>query len=116
MSNNSPMEQVRHELLNDVSDHICAELKAFGVASDLAEQIGSNIANHMAEHWGGQVIGFPKDYIFKLHVRDLEIFNKFNGANHGALAREYGLTARSIYTIVERVRRKQLDKMQGHLF
>lgn len=116
MSINSPMEQVRHELLSDVSDHVSAELQAFGITVDKAEHIGTNIANHMAEHWGGQVIGFPKDYIFKLHERDLEIYHAFTGTNHGQLARSYKLSVRAIYKIVDRVRRREKDKLQGRLF
>ncbi len=116
MSSNSPMEQVRHELLSDVSDHVAAELQVFGVPVEKAEQIGTNIANHMAEHWGGQVIGFPKDYIFKLHARDLDIYNAFNGNNHGQLARSYRLSVRAIYKIVDRVRRREKDRLQGRLF
>lgn len=113
--NIGPMEQSRHELLSDLASHVTALLREFGVEADVAEQIGDNTANHMAEHWGGQTICYPKDYIFKLHARDLEIYDRFNGGNQMQLAREYKLSVRAIYKIIERVRRRIQDRTQHRL-
>lgn len=110
-----PMEQSRHELLTDLASHVTAELIIFGIDADKAEQVGDNIANHMAEHWGGQTICYPKDYIFKLNARDLDIYDRFNGTNHMALAREYRLSVRAIYKIIDRVRRRVVDRIQHSL-
>lgn len=110
-----PMEQSRRELLSDLASHVTALLREFGLDADVAEQIGDNTANHMAEHWGGQTIYYPNDYIFRLHARDLEIFKRFNGSNLSQLAREYKLSVRSIYKIIERVRRHIQDRTQHRL-
>jgi Mor family transcriptional regulator len=36
-------------------------------------------------------------------IRDREIWEKFSGANHAELAREYEMTERNIYLIIERM-------------
>lgn len=112
----SRMEAARHELLSDVADHAAATLRDYGIATDVAEQAGAAIANTLAEHWGGQLISIPKDYHFKLAKRDLRIYGEFNGINHAQLARKYNLTVRGIYKLVERVRRREVERRQAELF
>lgn len=110
------MEELRHELLSDVASHTAGVLSDHGIEHDVAEQAGVALANHLAEHWGGQLITFPKDHFFKLASRDLQIFNEFTGNNHSDLARKYRLCTRAIYKIIERVTKREIDKRQGKLF
>jgi len=110
------MEAARHELLSDVADHAAATLRDYGIAADVADQAGVAIANILAEHWGGQLISFPKDYHFKLAERDLRIYGEFTGVNHAELARRYKPTVHGIYKLVERVRRREVERRQGELF
>lgn len=111
----APMEQARHELLSDVACQITEELKVFGIDVEVAGQVGDAIANHLAEHWGGQTICYPKDYVFKLNARDMEIYNRCNGSNHMQLAREYKLSVRAVYKLLKRVRRRITDRTQHQL-
>jgi len=85
------MEKLRHELLTDLAEKTGQLLRDFGIEADTSDQIGHSLADHVAEHWGGQLINIPKDYAFKLAKRDLEIWERFNGRNHAALAVEYGI-------------------------
>ncbi|MBE8614120.1 DNA-binding protein, partial [Morganella morganii] len=48
--------------------------------------------------------------------RDREIFNEFDGRNHHELARKFGVSLQWIYSVVKRVRKEELDRMQGKLF
>lgn len=86
----SRMEPMRNKLLSDVAAQAANIIKEHGIEADVAEQAGIAIADHLAEHWGGQLINFPKDYLFKLAERDLRIYNEFAGHNHGALASSTG--------------------------
>lgn len=111
----APMERSRHELLSDVACQVTNELKAFGIDPEVAGQVGDAIANHLAEHWGGQSICYPKDHIFKINARDQEIYARFNGTNHGQLAREYKLSVRAVYTLLKRVQKRMTDRAQHQL-
>lgn len=112
----SGMEMQRHELLSDVAVQATAVATELGVAADVAEQVGIAIAEHLGQHWGGQLINFPKDYLFKLASRDMQIYNEFTGKNHAQLARKYKMTARGIYKIIERVHKREVDRRQHSLF
>lgn len=114
--NLSPMAHARHELLSDVAAHAAAILADHGIDEEIAGQAAFAVADHLAEHWGGQVVSFPKEYFFKLHVRDLQVWECFNGTNHAVLAKQYGMTTRGIYKLLERVKKRELDRRQGKLF
>lgn len=112
----SRMEPMRNELLSDVAAQAAIIIKEHGIEADVAEQAGIAIADHLAEHWGGQLINFPKDYLFKLAERDLRIYNEFAGHNHGALASKYRMTVRGIYKLIARVHKREVDRRQHRLF
>jgi len=110
------MEKLRHELLTDLAEKASQLLRDFGIEADTSDQIGYALADHLAEHWGGQLISIPKNYAFKLIKRDLEIWERFNGRNHAALAVEYGISVRGIYKVIQRVKRQQTALSQPGLF
>ncbi|EDJ7116989.1 DNA-binding protein, partial [Escherichia coli] len=41
---------------------------------------------------------------------------EFNGRNHHELARKFGVSLQWVYSVVKRVRKEELDRMQGKLF
>lgn len=113
---NSQMEDLRHELLSDVADLATTVAKDHGLMADIADQVGCAVANRIADHWGGQLISFPKDYHFKTSQRDLQIYDEFTGNNHSELSRKYGLSVRAIYKVIEKTRKRDIDKRQVKLF
>lgn len=115
-SNDSRMAHLRHELLTDIADQVTLILKDFNVASEKAEQAGVAVSNHLSEHWGGQLITFPKDHLFKITQRDLDIFNKVNANNMSAVAKEYGLTVNGIYRAIKRIRKRAIAERQPDIF
>lgn len=104
MSNN--MEPLRHELLCFVHAFTQKKLCDYGLNKEVADEIGCALADGLASEWGGQLINFPKDSAYLIALRDLQIYDEFNGRNHSALARKYQLTVRAIYDIIKRVRRR----------
>ncbi len=64
---------------------------------------------------GGSQPYLSKGVQYNLSERDRRILAKFNGHNHDALAREFNLTPRQIYTIVERRAREEFERRQGRL-
>ncbi|EIS0892410.1 DNA-binding protein, partial [Salmonella enterica] len=41
---------------------------------------------------------------------------EFDGRNHHELARKFGVSLQWVYSVVKRVRKEELDRMQGKLF
>lgn len=111
----SAMAEKRHELLTDIADHVAHVLASHNVDAELAEQAGQALADHLSEAWAGSTVCFPKDHHYKLTKRDLEIYHKFTGRNHRALAQRFDLTENAIYRIVKRAHRLEIDRKQGKL-
>lgn len=110
------MEDLRNEFLSDVAAHAATVLQDHGVDDDVAEQAGAAIADHLADHWGGQVLSVPKDYAYKLAQRDVEILARYTGDNLASLAREYDMTTRGVRKLLARATLRQRDSLQGSLF
>lgn len=105
------------ELLVDLAEQIAVALRELGsLDKDKAEQLGREIAERMASHWGGQNIYFPMGQSYNLSQRDRQIFDEFNGANHSELVKRYGVSLQWIYKIVKAVRREEMARRQADLF
>ncbi|CAM3726463.1 Mor transcription activator family protein [Xenorhabdus thuongxuanensis] len=105
------------ELLIELAQHTASTVsEIINVDPVLAEQIGEAVANRMMQVWGGQNVYFPMGMVWKVSLRDREIFNKFNGKNHHELARKFGVSVQWIYSVVKRVRKEEVDRLQGKLF
>lgn len=116
-ANGSRMAALRNELLTDLANTVNQTLIEYGVTGELADQVGSAVADRVADHWGGQTIFIPKEHAFKIAKRDLEIYTEFDGNNHSFLGRKYNLSVRTIYKIIERVRKQRIeDHNQMDLF
>lgn len=112
----SPMEMVRHELLRDIEDHVSALCKNYKLDAEVCEQISVSVADFLAEHYGGQVVVFPKDYRYKIAQRDLDIYNDFNGNNWFQLVKKYNMTESGIRRVIDRVRKRIVKQKQPDLF
>lgn len=105
------------ELINHmVSVGRALMVERLGVDEEVATELARDYAHELATHFGGQLFYFPMDLAFTLSKRDREIFERFNGHNHEALAREYRLSVQHIYKVVEQVRREETARRQGKLF
>lgn len=99
------MEHRRNELLTDLQAVAAASL-AEHVSDAAAELIASSLVDRVADHWGGQLINFPKDYHWKLSKRDLEVYDAYNGHNLGELAQRYSISERGLRKLLARVRER----------
>jgi Mor family transcriptional regulator len=108
------MEEKRNELFVDVVATTERLLQEHGVGEKAATLIANDLADHMADHWGGQNMCIPKDYRRKLVARELEIYQRFDGTNYDTLAKEYGMYDRSIRRVIARVRDRLRRNADGH--
>ncbi len=93
----------RHELLDDMSHTAERFLCDHDIPVAVANLLAGALADHLAERWGGQMISFPKDHRRKLYEQDMEIYRKFTGHNHAALAMEYRMSERGMRKLITRV-------------
>ncbi|WP_027672067.1 Mor transcription activator family protein [Rheinheimera baltica] len=110
------MDALRSELLDDVAAHAKQILADHGIADDVADQCGIALAEFLAEHWGGQLINFPKNFLYKLAQRDMDIYEEFTGNNHAKLALKHGMTTRGIYKLINRAHKRIVAEKQPDLF
>lgn len=114
----SHMAHRRHEFLADMQDVAKKELTAY-LPEPAAEMVASALTDHLATHWGGQLINIPKDYRWRLSQRDSEIYAAFNGYNYAELAQQYGLTQIHMHRLIRNIRdrlKKASDARNRDLF
>ena len=100
----------RHELLEELQAVIARQLEEMGTAPDAASVIGSSAVDYLSTYWAGQVVTFPKDAQYKLTLKQLEIYEQYDGRNKDDLARRYGMTPRGMGKLLKRIR----DKIRAH--
>ncbi|EOD4106629.1 Mor transcription activator family protein [Yersinia enterocolitica] len=117
MSDHSQFRSKGPELLVELAQHTATTVREIiEIDIAVADQIGEAVANRMMQAWGGQNVYFPMGMVWKVSQRDREIFLEFDGRNHHELARKFGVSLQWIYSVVKRVKREELDRMQGKLF
>lgn len=105
------------ELLVDLASHCGKTLvNALHIDEEQAFQIGREVAEQMASHWGGQNVYFPMGLTYKLSQRDRQIYADFTGNNHSDLVRKYGVSLQWVYKIIRTIRKEELALRQKDLF
>ncbi|EFB1759102.1 DNA-binding protein [Escherichia coli] len=105
------------ELLVELAQHTSETVREIiDIEPAIADQIGQAVANRMMQVWGGQNVYFPMGMVWKVSQRDQEIFREFNGRNHHELARKFGVSLQWVYSVVKRVRKEEISRLQGQLF
>lgn len=112
----SPMQVRRAELLEDLVAQVEVILGDLGIADDIATHAGHALADHLADHWGGQIINYPKDAHHRLCQREIQILaDRAAGATIAQLSRRYDMTERGVYKLISRAESRQVDSAQSDL-
>ena len=93
--------------LENCINNLCTE--KLGLDKEGGECIANGVSEFLMQHFAGQNITFPVDYLAKLAVRDLEIYQKFNGSNYFELAKEYCLSETGVRRVISRTRKRLLQ-------
>lgn len=105
------------EVLVDIAAKAAALAKQLlGTPDDIAEAFGSELAQMMADEWGGQAPYIASGLFYKVSKRHREIYEAFTGSNHPQLAKQFGMSRVWIYKIVARMRAADLATRQPDLF
>jgi Mor family transcriptional regulator len=114
--NDGRMAERRHELYADLMALVQRQLGEYGVGGNEAALIASDLADRLADHWGGQNITFPKEYRRKLSRLEAEIYQAHHGHNLAALAQRYDISERGLRKMIDRVTKRIRAGNQGGLF
>lgn len=100
----------RHELLTGVAEHTAMRLiEKHGLTVDQAAEVGNDLADWLAEYFGGQAVYFVKDAGVQLDERDHQIFLRMRRGNAHELAAEFGIS----YVRVHQIYRRRLKEARG---
>lgn len=105
------------EVLVDLAGKAAALAKQLvGVPDDVAEAFGAELAQMMADEWGGQSIYFATGLFYKVARLHLEVWDAFTGNNHNELAKQFRVSRVWIYKIIQRMRAADQAKRQPDMF
>lgn len=106
---------------NEQAENFFNDLRTFGTQvithtshldKTTASQIANELANRLAQHWGGSMFYVTKHNTWQYHERDLAIWQAFNGTNHHELGQRFNLSVPYIYEILARVRKNHASNQK----
>lgn len=100
-------------ILDQISTALVKELKMEPVQARTAAEIAVEM---IRETTGGGTLYVAKGHLYAITEKHRTIYRRFTGDNYYQLSREYDLSERQIYTIVERCRAAEFTKRQPSLF
>lgn len=100
-------------LLLEIRGVLSQELKNRDIEN---EQLSLQLSLALGQYLGGAQFYLPKGDALQRFVRNIEIWDAFKGNNTKQLARQYKVTEKTIYEIVARMRKMELQRHQPTLF
>lgn len=91
------------EILADLAGLVLARALEY-LPGERAETLAIELAEDVRLKFGGALIYIPKGCAADREGRNAAIWRDFNGRNHAALARKYGLALATVYDILARER------------
>ncbi len=104
------------EFLRSIDRHLDSALAQIDADNETKSKIKAKFKIELCRDFGGQQQYIPKSDGSELTARDIELYNKFNGHNHAALAKQFDLSEVRVYQIVKIVNKQEIAKRQGDMF
>lgn len=92
------------EALRELFEHLLLVFEKLGLDYKVAEETAGSVCEHFRSLWGGQAPYIGSGRLANVRRKWREVNAKFDGSNHIALAREFSLSVKQIYKILERMR------------
>ena len=97
------------DVLNGMAEYTAAILhEQYGLPEKRAREAAESVAGAIRSAFAGSICYFPMPSKTLNRSRDNAIYDRFNGVNHVALCKEYGLTRRRLYQIITEVRERRI--------
>lgn len=78
--------------------------------------VGEAITLAIGHYFGGRDVYIPTDQRLKAALRDIQIWQEFNGCNMEKLSIKFGLTQRRVAEIIQQQRSVEIQRRQRSLF
>lgn len=105
------------EIYRDLIDKgATAIVETVGLSEEQARAAVYCITEIIRRDWAGTQPYFSKGLAYEVTRRDREMYEKFNGSNHAALAREYDISVRQVYERINIIREEEFRRRQPALF
>ncbi|MBG6289697.1 hypothetical protein I5I61_19765 [Pseudomonas nitroreducens] len=102
----------RNNMLSELAELITGEMKRLGIADEKATDAAGKVVFQLHRRWAGIVLTFPaKDDLVRQRIK-MYIIERYDGTNADELVREFGVTERFIYSLIQEHRRSKIDKNQ----
>ena len=90
--------------------------KKLNVSADAAREAAYLVCEVIRKDWAGINQYVSKGCAHEIDKRDREMYEKFDGSNHKALAKEFGITERQVYPRLDIIREEEFSRRQPGLF
>ena len=90
--------------------------KKLNVSQDIAKEVVFILCEIMRRDWAGINQYLSKGCAYEIEKRDIEMYEKFDGKNYKALAKEFNITERQVYTRLDIIREEEFKRKQPSLF
>ncbi len=103
-------------LLLELAGLVEHQVAMAGLDPERARAIGEAVIDQVRDQFGGQIVYINKGISEATRRRWEEIWRRFDGTNHNALAVEFGLGVQQLYKIIAHMRAVERKRRQGQLF
>ena len=111
LSNEQHLKEVLTQRLFEVYEIHRHSLKKFGITEQQAHKIATTQVIAIGNYYGGRSFYLPQNDKLKRYLRDVEIYNQFNGQNVNDLAKRYKVSHQTIYTAIASQRNARQQKL-----
>jgi Mor family transcriptional regulator len=91
-------------------------IEEFKDAAEVARKRAELAMSRIQAEASGTGIYIAKGHLWFIGEKHRRIYRRFTGSNHAALAREFDLTERQIYSIIAMVGAEEFERKQCKLF
>lgn len=102
--------------LTEIIELLTSELLRQGEPQETANKKAAKLAGLLAHYFGGQSFYLPTGSVLKDALRNVQIYNEFNGRNVPDLIKKYNLSESHIYAILREQRTLSRKRHQPDLF
>ncbi|MCG9624620.1 hypothetical protein L1D34_07175 [Vibrio mediterranei] len=103
-------------ILAELHTLVVHNLANSGLEADKAKSLGFVLTLSIADHLGGAQEYLPRGDALRRQIRNMQMFDEFNGRNHLELSKKYKLTERATYEIIAKQRAIEIKQRQHSLF
>lgn len=108
--------QQRERFMDSLERYTSTVLQGINVDKALIDVAVSDLIATLSEDWAGQHIYIPTDYSHRSMAHAMAVFNACNGRNYAQVAKDHGISERTVYRIYNRMRKQLIAKNQHDMF